>query len=110
MFDVFFTEYGKSDANINAIVVDWTTLSKEPPLKYFHAAQSTRNAGEYVGEFLVTLANKGLITNWSDVHLIGFSLGAHVAGVAGHHILTSTGSKAGRVTGLDPAGKKCKIY
>ncbi|CAL8129390.1 unnamed protein product [Orchesella dallaii] len=96
--------YTNSSQDINAIVVDWTCLSKEPAPKYFRAAASTKFAGEAVGNFLVKLSELGLIKEWNDVHLIGFSLGGHVAGVAGYTVLNKTNSKVGRITGLDPAG------
>lgn len=42
----------------------------------------------------------------SSVHIIGFSLGAHVAGMAGKLVQTKLDSHLGRITALDPA-KPC---
>lgn len=43
----------------------------------------------------------------SKLHLIGHSLGAHLAGVIGRDIIRKTNNrrKVYRITGLDPAGK-----
>lgn len=38
-----------------------------------------------------------------NIHLIGFSLGAHIAGYAARYFQQTTGEKIQRITGLDPA-------
>jgi hypothetical protein len=63
---------------------------------YIAAAANTRTTGAHVAElieFLVAQAGAKL----EDFHLIGFSLGGHVAGFAGKSI---TSGKVGRITGL----------
>ncbi|CAL8116603.1 unnamed protein product [Orchesella dallaii] len=90
--------------NVNIIVVDWTCLSREPLFKYYEAADSCKYAGEATAKFLVQLVKKNLIASYKDIHILGHSLGSHVAGSAGYYVHQLTKSKVGRITGLDPAG------
>lgn len=58
--------------------------------------------GTIIAEFILNLYNIAKI-DLDDVHILGHSLGAHVAGVAGETIYQRTGNKIGRITGLDAA-------
>ncbi|XP_065100834.1 lipoprotein lipase isoform X2 [Paramisgurnus dabryanus] len=80
----------------NVIVVDWLDTAQD---HYVVAAQNTKMVGKEIGLFIDWLEE---MTNISlkKLHLIGYSLGAHVAGFAG----SQTTNKIGRITGLDPAG------
>ncbi|KAG5276108.1 hypothetical protein AALO_G00127980 [Alosa alosa] len=80
----------------NVIVVDWLTRAQQ---HYPTSAAYTKLVGRDVAKF-VTWLQGTLDYPWEKIHFLGYSLGAHVAGIAG--LLTS--SKVNRITGLDPAG------
>lgn len=77
--------------DVNVIVVDWSALANS---NYNTAAAGVPNVGQFLGNFLVWLINTAG-GNWNNVHLVGFSLGAHVVGNAGR----TAGSRPSRVTG-----------
>ncbi|XP_028036396.1 uncharacterized protein LOC114247597 [Bombyx mandarina] len=80
----------------NVVCVDWEGGASMP--NYLRAAANTRLVGKQLAMLLQGLA-KHIDMRFEDVHLIGFSLGAHVAGFAGSELRNIS-----RITGLDPAG------
>ncbi|XP_061739215.1 lipoprotein lipase [Nerophis ophidion] len=80
----------------NVIVVDWLTRANQ---HYPTSAAYTKLVGRDVAKF-VTWIQRELQLPWEKIHLLGYSLGAHVAGIAGD----LTDHKISRITGLDPAG------
>ena len=89
-------------SDCNVITVDWSSLAAFP--KYALAALSTEPVGLYLAQFihfLLTVSG----TPPSSVHIVGYSLGSHVAGAAGNHLfrLSSGEIRLARITGLEPA-------
>ncbi|KAK0160679.1 hypothetical protein PV328_008064 [Microctonus aethiopoides] len=82
----------KHDCNIFA--VDWNRLAAGPcyPIAVYNAP--------HVGRCLAQLIRRVLDSGAEDLHAIGFSLGAHVPGLAARELLPY---KIPRITGLDPA-------
>lgn len=64
----------------NLIAVDWGGLSAFP--YYAAAVKNTRIVGKTVAEF-ISFLDRHRIVPMESVHLIGFSLGAEVAGFVG---------------------------
>ncbi|XP_034035640.1 lipoprotein lipase [Thalassophryne amazonica] len=80
----------------NVVVVDWLSRASQG---YPSSAANTKLVGRDVAKFVTWIQNE-LQLPWEQIHLLGYSLGAHVAGIAGH----LTNKKISRITGLDPAG------
>ena len=81
-----------SVGDYNIIAVDWSQLARSP--LYLTAASNTRDVGIQVAKMVDFLVREG--TPIGNIHLLGFSLGAHVAGWAGASV---TVGKIPRITG-----------
>ncbi|XP_055336285.1 uncharacterized protein LOC129586844 [Paramacrobiotus metropolitanus] len=84
---------GEGDFNI--VRLDWTSGNWPP---YTTATGNTRVVGAYLAKFILILQRE-LQYDPSRIHIIGHSLGAHIAGYAGERV-----NKVGRISGIDPAG------
>ncbi|XP_042897481.1 pancreatic lipase-related protein 2 [Parasteatoda tepidariorum] len=78
----------------NIIVVDWSGGNKPP---YYQATSNTRVVGAEIALIIKALEKYAGIKR-ENCHIIGHSLGSHVAGYAGAILKT-----LGRITGCDPA-------
>ncbi|KAG8186239.1 hypothetical protein JTE90_008765 [Oedothorax gibbosus] len=85
----------KDPADYNVIVVDWTSLNSLP---YSKAVANTRVVGAKLAKLINFIINN-TGTTAASFHIVGHSLGAHIAGYAGERI-----DGLSRITGLDPAG------
>ncbi|XP_072937264.1 pancreatic lipase-related protein 2-like [Epargyreus clarus] len=99
--------HGKNDLNrkltkaflevndVNVIVLDWSKLARR---NYMTAKAGVAAVGSALGHFVNWLIEFG--ASYEKIHLVGFSLGAHLVGNAGRQ----TQSRVKRITALDPAG------
>jgi pimeloyl-ACP methyl ester carboxylesterase len=78
MYHNFAAYLDKGEHNI--IAVDWSRLSPGPC--YPSAVYNTRFIGKCIAQMVEVLRLEGA----SDIHLVGFSLGAHVAGFAANSL------------------------
>nr|XP_971822.3 PREDICTED: pancreatic triacylglycerol lipase [Tribolium castaneum] len=82
----------------NMVLMDWSVGARGP--QYAMAAANTELVGRQLGILLLKMIENGLKPE--DIHLLGFSLGAHVAG-SSSEVLKKKGHLIGRITGLDAA-------
>jgi len=85
--------------DVNVIMVDWV---KGAAVFYDNAVSNTRMVGVIINKYLKNLMKHHGMKH-QDVHLIGFSLGAHVTGFVGKAFKDDGGKKYGRISALDPA-------
>ncbi|XP_069355932.1 lipase member I-like [Maniola hyperantus] len=70
--------------------------------RYYRSSTYVRFIGHKLGQVLADIVQYG--QDPSLIHIIGYSLGAHIAGFAGKQFHVLTGKLIGRISGLDPAG------
>ena len=86
-----------SQFDVNVICVDWSAGAADP--NYVRAAVNTRLVGRQVA-LLVKSINESFGQNINGrTHIVGFSLGAHVAGFAGNNLQVAGGITLSRITG-----------
>lgn len=85
-----FLEAFLQDSDVNVIVVDWCTIAGE---SYLTAVAALPAVGRHLGNFIKWLTTLGV--TYDKVHVVGHSLGAHLAGNAGK----VTEGKIKRITG-----------
>ena len=78
--------------DFNVIVLDWSKGARK--LNYYKSVANTRLVGAQVG-FLIQALEDNYQISRSSLHIIGLSLGAHVAGYAGQAC-----PGIGRITGI----------
>jgi len=64
----------------------------------------TNIVAKRIADFLIFLKHQKVLKNYKQVHLIGASLGAQVAGAVGFYIKEQKNGGIGWITGLDPVG------
>ncbi|XP_002738620.1 pancreatic lipase-related protein 2-like [Saccoglossus kowalevskii] len=79
----------------NVFAVDWKGGANDV---YSKSAKNTDEVGYEIAEFIQFLVDETRHSS-NQIHLIGFSLGAHASGHAGRRI-----PDIARISGLDPAG------
>ncbi|XP_059138689.1 pancreatic triacylglycerol lipase-like [Physella acuta] len=82
-------------ADYNVIIVDWSNGNGFP---YTQATANSRVVGAQIALLINWLIKTQSFTA-GDFHVIGHSLGAHIAGYAGERVVGLA-----RISGLDPAG------
>jgi pancreatic triacylglycerol lipase len=84
--------------DFNIIFVDWSEGAGT--INYFAAAGRVPTVGTFVASYLDFMSDNGMI-DWSRTTVIGFSLGAHIAGHTGKRVRNG---RIANIVGLDPAG------
>lgn len=90
---------------MNLICLDWGELANPSalpnPLLYGEVVKNVPMVGEKLADLMATMYQNEIIRDFSDVHVLGLSLGAHIAGNSGHLLKSNWGinTKIGRITG-----------
>ncbi|XP_072023685.1 pancreatic lipase-related protein 2-like isoform X2 [Amphiura filiformis] len=97
------------EGKFNIFMVNWMSLHEVGSVDeekihrmYLRPAQNARLVGRQLGIFLKYIHDKFGVS-YDDMHLVGYNLGAHVAGYAGKYIRDVEKDKVARITALGPS-------
>ncbi|CAH2229366.1 jg21773 [Pararge aegeria aegeria] len=84
--------------------VSLIALDASPHIRwlYYRSSAVVQFIGQKLGQFLADVLQQG--QDPAHIHIIGHSLGAHIAGSTGKAFLAASGRLLGRISALDPAG------
>ncbi|CAG9864189.1 unnamed protein product [Phyllotreta striolata] len=99
-FDLVITNSYLKVSDVNIIVVDWSYLSGT--YLYTKAVMSLGEVADYCAKFVAYLI-RVVGVKQNQLHFIGFSLGAHLAGFTGKRLRAIYSETIQRISGLDPA-------
>ncbi|XP_017479456.1 PREDICTED: phospholipase A1-like [Rhagoletis zephyria] len=86
----------QGSGNYNVFTIDW---SRGAVADYLTASYRVKPVGKVLAKFIDFLQREAGI-RYEDLYVIGFSMGAHIAGIAGKHIQTG---RLPVIYALDPA-------
>ncbi|XP_059470193.1 phospholipase A1 member A-like [Neocloeon triangulifer] len=92
--------YIEDGAAVNLVMLDWSAYTNIPcyPTAVINAWQAGRCTAKTLQEIAAWTGSPRQF--FSELHIVGFSLGAHVAGFTGSYVKPN---RISRITGLDPA-------
>ncbi|XP_013142799.1 PREDICTED: pancreatic lipase-related protein 2-like [Papilio polytes] len=96
---VMVNAYLEARPNTNVLLLDWSNMAHGSYL--VNAARNTKKVGATTAEYINKLSEAGL--QLDKLHLIGHSLGSHVAGYTARDLKNKFNKTVKRLTALDPA-------
>lgn len=101
----FFVTAFLALGDFNVIVVVWEELANS---NYVTASAGVPNVGIHIGNFLLWLLSTAG-GNWNNIHLVGFSLGAHVIGNTGRHVFGQISRLTGTYNKTNKRNRSTKL-
>ncbi|CAH1406961.1 unnamed protein product [Nezara viridula] len=86
--------YLLNEDDINVVEIGWGSLSKN---EYTMTTMVLKKVAHYVGKTILKILDEG-VSELEKIHVIGHSLGAHVAGLIGGYIKSAGRGLVARVT------------
>ncbi|XP_037041529.1 phospholipase A1-like, partial [Bradysia coprophila] len=104
LLESFRQDWSGLATKMNLIGIDWSKGSST--WNYNTAVSRTPTVGSAVGQFIMSSIRNNLIPDPRIIHVVGHSLGAHIAGFVGKYMAASIPFPATleHITALDPAG------